>query len=395
MNIKNWRTYLDIFCDRCVYGFGQYIGALFPIKNNKVFVSSYAGMGFGCNAKAVVLKLHEKNPELDIVWQLKDLNDEMPSWIRKVKIGSFLSYFEMATAKVWIDNKRKPLHIRKRDGQFYIQTWHGYNGPKKAEGDTPWALSKGYLALAKHDSSMIDLFVSNGTHFTNTIRRAFWYDGEIIEEGAPRCDILHDKNYKSRKVRDFFNIPQDSAIVLYAPTFRNSKRNVYDIDFSRLRETLIKKYNKDVRVLLRLHPNMRTMNLGFVYNEWLLNASLYPDMYELMAEASFFITDYSSSLFEFASTLKPTFIYASDVADYTNERGFHFDLMKLPISLSQNNIELVDNIMSFDEREFESEMKLFLEHVGIKETGHASEFIADRIIQECNYKRLHNDRKHQ
>lgn len=384
MKLKNLRIYIDILVDKYIMGLGQYIGALFPIDKHKIFVSSYSGMGFGCNAKAITQQIHKIDPTITFVWQLKNMKDEMPNWITKVKVGSFRSYFEMATSHIWIDNKRKPIHIRKRANQYYVQTWHGYNGPKKAEGDTPEALSKGYLAAAKHDSTMIDLFVSNGKHFTDTIHRAFWYDGEIIEEGAPRCDILHDKSSQSQKVHKFFSINKNTAIVLYAPTFRNSKKNVYNIDFNRLRKNLSIKFNKDVVVLLRLHPNMRSMDLGFNYSEWLLNASQYPDMYELMAESDYFITDYSSSLFEFASTLKPTFIYASDIAEYVNERGFHFDLTKLPISVSQNNDELSQNIREFNKDKFEVEMRLFLDRVGIKETGNASQKLAIKIINICN-----------
>ena len=381
MKIKNWRIYIYWFFDLCVSSLAFFLGRLFPLRNC-VVITNYYGAGFGDNGKAIAIKLHQVCPEVEIYWQVDDLTIEMPDWINKIKTKTFHSYFQMAVSKIWIDNSRKPLNIRKRSCQFYIQTWHGFNGLKKAEGDSIDALSKRYIQSAKHDSAMINLFLSNGKFFTDTIRRAFWYNGEILECGAPRCDILHDKTYKRKVVRNFFDIPDGKSILLYAPTFRNSHKNVYDIDFNRLAESVKKKFSKDVVILLRLHPNMRNMNLGVNFNKNLLDATSYPDMYELMAESDFFITDYSSSLFEFASTMKPTFIYASDVQDYAFERGYHFDIMNLPVPLAQNNDELESNIMAFNSTEFKQKMEIFMTNVGINDSGKASRLVVERILQE-------------
>ena len=52
------------------------------------------------------------------------------------------------------------------------------------------------------------------------------------------------------------------------------------------------------------------------YNDWLKDASEYPDMQELIIATDMFITDYSSAIFDFSLLSRPAFIYASDYAIY-------------------------------------------------------------------------------
>ena len=57
------------------------------------------------------------------------------------------------------------------------------------EGDAP-SLPADYIKSAKEDSKKIDLLLSGCAFSTEVFRRAFWYDGEIMEGGTPRCDPL-------------------------------------------------------------------------------------------------------------------------------------------------------------------------------------------------------------
>ena len=138
-------------------------------------------------------------------------------------------------------------------------------------------------------------------------------------------------------------------------------------------------------MLFRLHPGIR--NLNYASNiESVIDVSLYPDMYELMAESDYFISDYSSTLFEFAGTYKPTFIYASDVDSYINDRGFHFDLNNLPIPVCRNNDELISNILKYDYKYSREAIRQFMERVGICETKQASNIVAKKIVEICHTK---------
>ena len=81
--------------------------------------------------------------------------------------------FELATAKVWVDNIRKPPFVRKRKAQFYVMTWHGGIGLKKSEKDAIQALRRSYVYSAKNDSRMTDFFLADSDWHYNVYRNAF------------------------------------------------------------------------------------------------------------------------------------------------------------------------------------------------------------------------------
>ena len=199
-----------------------YCCRVFPVDKNKVLIMSYYGNGFSDNGKAIALELLKKNPGMDIVWSArKDAQKTIPQGIRFVEYCSAKYYWELATAGVWIDNCRKGREVLKRKNQYYIQTWHGAVALKRIEKDAQDSLSAGYIADAKNDSKMADLVLSGCGLFTKLCRSAFWYNGEILECGSPRLDVLfHQTEETQKNAREKLGIPEEKKVILYAPTFR-------------------------------------------------------------------------------------------------------------------------------------------------------------------------------
>jgi CDP-glycerol glycerophosphotransferase len=57
----------------------------------------------------------------------------------------------------------------------------------------------------KNDSKMADLFVSNSISCTNMYKKYFWYNGDILEYGCPRNDIIVNNDRNSiEKVKKYF-----------------------------------------------------------------------------------------------------------------------------------------------------------------------------------------------
>lgn len=339
-----------------------------PIKNNKIVISNFNGKGYGDNPKYIAEEILRQNLDYDIVWVLKkDLigKEKIPSHIRIVEYRSLKHFYELATAKIWIDNDRKFGYAPKRKKQYYIQTWHGVVALKQIEKDIEKYLTPDYIAQAKNDSKMINLLLSNSKHHTDLFRRSFWYQGEILEVGAPKSEILVHQE-KLKKVLNYFNIGINQSIVIYAPTFRNNKNTkVYNVDFERLIKILDKKYGGEWIVLVKLHPDMSSKADSLQYNSKILNASEYEDMNELLSASDILITDYSSSMFEFSITKKPIFLYAADVSEYIEERDFYFDIYSLPYPLAENNDQLQKVIEIFDNSRYLSELNAFLNEIEI------------------------------
>ena len=348
---------------------------IFKVKNNKIVIVNNFGKGYGDNQKYICDELIKRNSDIDIVWLVNDINDStIPKEIRKVKYNSLKSIYELVTAKIWIDNFRKQFYCRKRSNQYYIQLWHGCGALKKIEFDVKEKLSKYYVKSMINDNKMVDLMISDSTFFTEKCRTAFKYNGNILEIGVPREDILiNNTQMLNNKARETLDI-KDKKILLYAPTFRNSfEKSTYDVDFSRIINKLNKGNTKWI-VLIRLHPHISKMANIFNYNKDIINVSDYPDMQELIAAADLVITDFSSIMFEAMRIDKKVILYANDIEKYVDERGFYFKLNELPFPLAKNNNELLNYISDNhnfinDYEQFKKKMGYYENHNSIVEMG--------------------------
>lgn len=169
---------------------------------------------------------------------------------------------------------------------------------------------------------------------------------------------------------------------MYAPTFRdNHNQSVYDIDYKKLKDTLDKRYSNSWVILSRLHPNMIMEQNILPKYDWLKDATLYPDMQELLAVADILITDYSSSMFDFLITGRPAFIYAPDKQYYFSARGSYIEMEDTPIPVSQDNNQLIHNIQNLNVEAFAKATKDFLHQMGSYDTGNASEQLV-KLIKE-------------
>lgn len=373
------------FIWRCYFRFLTAFYSLFPIKKNKVFISSYYGADFGDNGKYIVEELLKSHKDLDIVWQLKRpllSNNRLPQGVRAVEYYSRKAIYEAQTSAVWVDNARKNFG-NKRKGQFYIQTWHGGPGIKRSEKDVENHLSERYVAIAKKDSKMCDVLLSNCDFMTEYFKKVFWYDGEIACVGSPRNDILvANKPEIKQKVYEFFGVNNDVKLVLYAPTFRsNENLDVYNLDYECVCRALQTRFGGEWKLLLRLHPNISDKAELMKSSDKVIPATAYPDMQELLVAVDCLITDYSSSSFDFLINKRPTFLYTPDLDDYRDDRGFLFELDSLPFPLAQNNDDFCNAILNFDNEAYVKTAEELMKKTGYKEKGTASSSVAKMILE--------------
>lgn len=354
------------------------------INNKKIILSNFQEKGYGDSPKYIVEEILKNNNDYDIVWITNEV-DSLPSNIRAVKPYTVKCIYELSTAKIWINNTRCKIYLRKRKEQKYIQTWHGGLALKKIEYDAESKLSNFYKKIIKNDNRMIDYLISNSKFCTNMYRSAFKYNGEILEIGTPRNDVFINSLQESRKkVLEFYNISKEEKILLYAPTFRNNyKLNPYDVDFVNLKKSLEKKGDK-WRILIRLHPIIKDVNKVIKVCGEYINVSSYPDIQELISSCDLLITDYSSTMFEAMIANKPVILYANDLNLYNNERGFYFSFDELPFELTQNNQELIKLVNNTNFDDLKKNYSKFKEKVGLFEKGNASKKVYELIEEIIN-----------
>jgi CDP-glycerol glycerophosphotransferase len=353
---------------------------LFPVKKNKIVISSYYGRGYSDSPKAIADELLRRNEGLDIVW-LTDNPKSLPEGVRAARYSGLGRIYELSTAKVWIDNCRKGARFKK-SGQIYMQTWHGF-ALKRIEKDVVDKLpDPNYEAYAVRDSGQTDLIVSNSAHMTEIYKKSFWYSGEVAEFGSPRNDVLFRGGGAREKVRRALGIDGSAMIVLYAPTFRvDHSLEPYRLDDAALVDALEARFGGRWVFVTRLHPNIARLSGELNYKN-AVDATMYDDIQELLSASDAIISDYSSVIFDFALTGRPCFQYAADIDAYRRDRNFYIPLDKLPFPLSVTPDELCESIRNFNDGAFAEKWKSFAGQYGIIEDGQASRRCADWILEK-------------
>lgn len=368
---------------------------VFPIKKKKIVFAAFEGDGgFGCNPRYIAEELHKRSPLLEMVWLTHDITRPFPDYIHLVKDTPLNTAYHLSTAKVWVDNYRKPYGTLKRNGQLYIQTWHATIGFKAVglfRGD---AFPKIARLVSEWDSSLVDYCLSNSKYCDDVYPKKLLYNGPTLRVGSPRVDtLINDREKLHIKLREDIGLDRDVKLLLFAPTFRSGnqqgKRVVAaetpQIDFDKLIEALRKRFGGDWRILLRLHPTLaaRLDEMPLLKkNPKLIDVSTFPDISQILGGCEMLITDYSSCAFDAAFAHIPVLLYADDVQEYIKERGkFMWKREELPFDIAESNEALMANVRAFDEERYNAAVDFFMEEHEVVEDGKASERITTCI--EC------------
>ncbi|MBQ3559403.1 MAG: CDP-glycerol glycerophosphotransferase family protein [Agathobacter sp.] len=356
----------------------SYLYFFSPIKRDKIVFINFNGKGYGCNPKYIAEEIIRQNLDYDMVWLVNDMNVDMPEQIRKATFRGKDGLYEIATAKVIVTNVKNDLFLVKKRGQYVIQTWHGSYNIKLVEKEAVDRLSASYIRESKKNSKQTDVFISNSKILSKSYRDAFWCDCEIMECGIPRSDVLfrEDKDVINKKVREVLGVSLEDKLVLYAPTFRDDGSiDAYNVPSEKILEAL----GDEWKILLRLHPNVDVNDVGYVYTDRIINASVYPDMQDIILAADVLITDYSDSIFEFSLLRKPSYIYATDIEAFEAMRGLNPDFYKMPFKVCTTDEELIAELCKYTPEVGRAAADKFMEMIGCTDTGNASKCVVQRI----------------
>lgn len=319
-----------------------------PILPNVVLYESFAGNGMLCNPEVIFRRLLEDPSfaHLNHVWSISDAEAERAfraefdgnPQVSMVRRGSNEYHRALATSGYLINNATFAPQFGKRQGQIYLNTWHGT--PLKHMGfdmpDGAWQsantlrnfLNADFL-LAANDF-MADVMYEQAYKLTNV------FAGEIITEGYPRIDRqwLDDDGKATLRalLADAGISLGDKRIVLYAPTWRGSDFNAAKKDISLLSErvrALQEAMGDDSIVLLKTHQIVHKAARTSADAPRNLVPNVIPTN-ALLGLADVLITDYSSIFFDFLATGRPIGFFTPDAEEYAEDRGTYFPLDELP-----------------------------------------------------------------
>src|SRR5207247_475881 len=162
-----------------------------PLRDAILFVS-WNGKQCTDNPRGIADELRRRGDDREHIWVVTDYAAAVPDGGRAVLSGTE-EYFEaLARCKYVISNDDMQPYFRKREGQIYLQTWHGTPLKKIGFdiGRPQFASGTAYFDRLAADIGKWDMLLSQNPFSTPILRRAFRYEGEICEYGYPRNDVL-------------------------------------------------------------------------------------------------------------------------------------------------------------------------------------------------------------
>jgi CDP-glycerol glycerophosphotransferase len=119
-----------------------------------------------------------------------------------------------------------------------------------------------------------------------------------------------------------------------------------------------------------------------MYTNQVIDVTQYEDMNELLVASDVLISDYSSSLWDFTLTQRPSFVYAPDLDEYQHQdRDFAYPLEAWPYPIAQSEVELMDLILTFDAAVFGTRIQEHQKVCGSYDKGCASYEVAKLITK--------------
>lgn len=361
------------------------------LLTNMILFESFFGKSYSDSPKYIFEYLNKNYPgTYRCVWVYAEKKLDIPFPAKQVKRLSPRYFYYLARSKYMVFNGRQPVFFRKREGNVFLETWHGTPLKKLAfDMEDVTSASPLYKEDIYHQTRAWDYLVAPNPFSEQVFRRAFDYQGRILDTGYPRNDILYDAE-KERLITDIkkeLNLPEDKKVILYAPTWRDDEfygpacyKFSLKLELDRMKEELGDEY----AVILRMHYFIADVLDLSGYEGFAYNLNKYDDVARLYLISDLLITDYSSVFFDYANLRRPMLFFMYDMEKYRGVlRGFYLDVdEELPGPVLLDTEEIIDAVQNIDavREQYKDKYDKFCEKYCAWEDGRAAERVVDAVF---------------
>lgn len=352
-----------------------FVGLFLKKKKNLVLFNSFGGRKYNDSPK-VVFEAMLNDPRFKgyhFVWAFEEPERFIIPNATAIKIDSW-QYFKTALqAKVWISsvNIERGLHFKKHS-TIYVNTWHGA-GTKK--------IGNACNGRKDYNFSAVDMMLVQSKFEQEIFERDFLCNPKAIRKiGFPRNDLLfHITDDLRNNVRKKLNIPDGKRVILYAPTWRDSKDGGLSYEFippihlDNWRTAFSDKYV----MLFRMHTF--TTKFSMVFDDFARDVSSYENLNHILAITDVLVTDYSTIVYDSAIANIPFICFGFDYDIYKDERGFYYDLNEVyPGGVLKTENDVIKRIPEIESGSDQDKYIAFKERF-IEAGGSATETLLDEL----------------
>jgi len=298
--------------------------SLLPIKRDKVVFASARAERLEGNLLYIHEALREHRPDLRPVLLLErysyDLRGKIAYLLRMTRAA-----YHLATAHFFIvDNAFLPVHVGPhRRGTTVVQVWHAGGALKEFGVDVhPPNREVENRFIHKYYDYVIVGSEAAVKPYASALRTP---EARVLPLGVARTDFFFDEERMAEaRSRILAAHPAlvGRKVIVYAPTFRGygtDKRPGQRLDAVSVRAALPEEY----ALVHKAHPVFDTSMIDSNGYDVVIGEQF--DINELFTLTDVLISDYSSSIFEYALLRKPLILLVDDLDEYAADPGLYLD----------------------------------------------------------------------
>ncbi len=243
------------------------------------------------------------------------------------------SYFRVLASAQYLINDTSfiPCFIKK-EGQVYLNTWHGT--PLKTLGKSVVGQQHAIGNIQKN-FLMANYLLMPNVLTDQALREDYMLDnlatGKRLFGGYPRNTVFFLPSDVT-EIREELGLT-DKRVYAYLPTYRGTidagKTGKSDIYLLHYFYQLDKLLSDDECLLVNLHPLAKS-SVNFDEFKHIRAFPENRETYDVLTASDLLITDYSSVFFDFACSRKKIILFTYDKEEYLRDRGMYFSMDTLP-----------------------------------------------------------------
>lgn len=334
----------------------KYIKRL-KIKDNLILLESQQSKEYGGNmyylARELLLNSAYRNYIIYLCVEKNKVQQAKTFYIQRgldnihiIQSNTRKYYKLVASAKYLMsDNTFLPFFIKK-EGQIYLNTWHGTplkSLGKKINNDMHniGNAQKNFLCAdyllypneytKKHmiEDYMIENLCENHCLLTGYPRNTAFFNDELKDEIKKRYQL------------------GNKTVIAYMPTWRgtlgNKSNPIVQANINYILEEFDKNLSDNQIVYVNLHP-IESSSVDFSLYKKVKPFPTDYETYEFLNVADVLVSDYSSVFFDYLNTGKKVILYTYDKEDYLSSRGVYRPLEDFPFPIVESMKEVISEI---------------------------------------------------
>ena len=342
IKLSNWYPFYNFFYEHV------------SLNDRMILLESRSGSALESNILAVLRELNQdRYKHFQIILSVRKQAEKS---IRKklqyygihvdkmIYTGTHSYYYYLSRAGYLVNDTTFPGRFIKKEGQVYLNTWHGTPLKKMGRDNRSEIISMGNVM---RNLLCADYLVFPNEYMEEKMAGAYMlqelYRGTVLQEGYPRNDIFqYPEKGAALKKRSGL---EDKRLIAYLPTFRGNFNQVEEKEFIHVLKQSLETWDRNLQeqdlILVKLHPFVRAeidfreySHIRVFPEEW--------DTNEGLNACDVLITDYSSVMYDYANSRKKIILYTYDLDDYMGSRGIYDDITVYPFQMAHTAGEVVE-----------------------------------------------------